>query len=405
MLYFQRILLLVLVGGFASAPGLSQAGTPSHPLIQTLSSTEPNGDPGASGSFGHSIAVQKTTAMIGNPGSEDGGRVDVFTRSDNTWRLTGTFFPKDGSDGEGFGEIIAYQDDTALISSWHAVYVYKYGKGTNWHRVQKLTPPATDKVTTFADVLQYGCGTAVITASGNSRIAYVYQRRADGTFALTTRLESPFGTSSQAFAASAAVDCSRILIGATGRNGTGLNSGLVFLYRKSAGVWRLSQMLAPLGAIGGEDFGRSVAMAHGSIFVGAPNALPSFVFNESSQGGAVYVFSFNAGSYVQTDRIQPSLAEFDSFTDFGTSLLLTSDRLIVKASVYDEGLPSGYSENLIFTYLRTGSSTQPLGIVLNIPDGGYGMAADCHRLIVGAPADRRCDCGGIAYAYDTGTVE
>ena len=100
-------------------------------------------------SFGRSIALQGSTAVIAAPrkdwgGHNCGGEVFVFTGGGADWRQRAVIKPSDGLFVLDFGEVVAFDAGTIAIGcssspETGAVYVYT-GAGASWSQQARLTP-------------------------------------------------------------------------------------------------------------------------------------------------------------------------------------------------------------------------------------------------------------------------
>ena len=104
--------------------------------------------------FGSSVAVDGNTALIGSPGAHGlgywEGAAYVFERaSDGTWSEVAKLFAADGENSDGFGHAVALEGDTALLGApgdddhgqcSGSAYVFVRGQDRTWSQVTKLVP-------------------------------------------------------------------------------------------------------------------------------------------------------------------------------------------------------------------------------------------------------------------------
>ncbi len=87
----------------------------------------------------------------------------------------------------------------------------------------------------------------------------------------------------------------------------------------------------------GDRFGRSVAVWHNTVFVGAPREAsdPALGENDNSlyEAGAVYVFERSGSGWAQTAMLKASNAEDNGNLRFGISLAVEQDTLVVGADM------------------------------------------------------------------------
>lgn len=380
----------------------SYAAPPTHRLVQTLdpASSEifpagQKGQPPDSLYFGFGLAMDGNTLLAGEPQANP-PRVAVFTRSSDTstWKRSATLVSPAKSMRSDFGHAIALAGNAALIASAESVYVFhKDSKG--WQRTQRVAPPATDKLTSFPDAIALDADTAVITGNdAQGGIAYVYALQPNGTLTFKARLRSLSGSTEDGFGSSVALQNDTLAIGAP-------EIRSVFVFTRSGAMWKPTQQLTPADIARADDFGRSVAIDGGTLVVGAPSAMKEGTTG-ALQSGAAYIFSKSKGVYVERDVLHPSAAEHPDYEDYGRIVRLTHDRLVVWG--HEELIfPMGCCESLAFTYQRSGSTVDPLGIARGVR-GIWNLTTDGKQLIVAGDEDRQFHVGR-AYVYDIRTAD
>jgi len=197
-------------------------------------------DTEAGDSFGGSVAVQHDTVVIGALGDDDAGNdagaVYVFSAVNGDWFQVAKLNRADvidilGSRCYGFGDSVALDGDTILVGSIMCfseggAYLYRH-IGGRWQQICKLSSPAPEDYG-FGGGVSLGGGTAVVR-SGATR--YVYRETA-GTWRLTSRLNPPAGGIGDGFV----VHGDTALIGASDRNQVPPWSGAVYVFDLSGPV-------------------------------------------------------------------------------------------------------------------------------------------------------------------------
>jgi hypothetical protein len=240
--------------------------------------------------FGHSVAVYRTTAVVGAPEAFDGqGTVYVFSKVGKSWRLTKTLAdPNRSHDGDFFGYSVAITGTTIAVGAPEeknrrgVVYVLGRSrtKRNNWHLQAKLYDPLAN----------------------------------------TRAVEMTFGTS-------VAIAGDTLLVGAPGTNN---NTGVAYVYTKSRRRWHLTGHLAVPRGVLGDNFGYSVAIADRTILIGAPGR-PLGNRAITPAAGAAYVFGQRRGSAWRLLRTIDDPSRFTSNDSFGFSVSLTADAAMVGA--------------------------------------------------------------------------
>ncbi len=126
-----------------------------------------------------------------------------------------------------------------------------------------------------------------------------------------------------------------IAVGSPRDDDLGSKSGAVYVYRQMGTQWIEEQKLLAGDGAADDQFGAAIAMDDDLIVVGAR-------FHDSATGvvdaGAVYVFRFSVGSWTEEQRLEGD----DDEISFGASLDVEDDLIVVGAPKdSDDGLNSG----------------------------------------------------------------
>lgn len=144
----------------------------------------------------------------------------------------------------------------------------------------------------------------------------------------------------QSFGSSVAVDGDTIVVGAEGRGRwTDFNAAYVFTLQD--GQWVEQAVLCPEDSSGEIYFGRTVALAGDTAFIGAP--APSY----TDIGGAVYLFMLQGGDWVEQVKLTSNIKTPRLF--FGNSLWVDEDTLIIGTQAGD---PLTGSREAAYIYRR-----------------------------------------------------
>ena len=185
--------------------------------------------------FGQSIAIRGTTALIGAVDVNNWeGAIYVFTQTGGVWTEGQEFMADDGAPGDQatFGTAIMIDGDTAVI----------------------------------------GALGATVNGHANQGAAYVF-KETGGVWSQVAKLVAEDGEANNYFGQAAAIAGDNIVVGAYGAsvNGNALQ-GAAYVYSNVGGTWTFVKKLVADDAVGGEFFGRSVAMSGTRALVGAPYA-------------------------------------------------------------------------------------------------------------------------------------
>ncbi|MGH8272991.1 MAG: Ig-like domain-containing protein [Gammaproteobacteria bacterium] len=330
-------------------------------------------------SFGSSVALQGTTAFIGDPLATLGGNYAqgvayVFMEKNGTWGKTQKLMGSDGTSADKFGSSIALDGSVAMIGApkpdlgkLGEVYVFTK-ENSAWSEAQELTASDGSKDDFFGYSVALGSSTALIgapQADGDQGAVYVFTEE-NGVWTESQKLLPE--VSEIGFGISVAMDGSTALIGAPD---SGLG-GAVYVFTKSNGVWSYTQKFAASDAGFGDSFGDSVVLDDTTALVSAYQA---------SQGAA-YVFNKENDNWSEAQK----LTKNDGY-NFGHSIALDDSTMLIGA----QDVINGTLQDVVYVYTRINgvwSETREL-----IESGGYGfgqsIALDGVRVLIGA-------VGGIA---------
>ena len=207
--------------------------------------------------FGFAVAVYGDYALIGahlsDAAGPDSGIAYLFTRNGGTWRQDRQFIPSDISVGDEFGYAVDLVDGAAIIGSpkenrnqddMGAAYIFVETRD-DWAQQAKLTATNGDAGDEFGIAVALYEDTAIVGAWKDNHpladqfgdptleidkgSAYSFLR--DGLSWVEKRRVSASDTNrSDLFGASVAIKGSFAIVGATGSDSAGGNSGSAFIY-------------------------------------------------------------------------------------------------------------------------------------------------------------------------------
>ncbi len=294
--------------------------------------------------FGHSVAVVGDTVVVGAYG-DDGNRgaAYVFTKTGGAWTTTTTAAKLTASDGEAndeFGVSVAVDEDTVAVGAHlhdldvdgasmldaGAVYVFtKPAAGwTSSTESAKLT--ATDgaagdefgiSVAIDGDTVVTGAyrDDSMATDSDDgldSGSVYVFDRDPEsGKWSQTAKLTASNGDGGDRFGNSVAVDGDTAVVGAYLDDNPGIiltDSGSVYVFTNQSGVWsealNLAAPDADADAATDDHFGRSVAVAGGTVLAGAP---------QDDDTGSAYVMEIAGAGWTDLVAEELTVSEGEYF--------------------------------------------------------------------------------------------
>jgi hypothetical protein len=261
-------------------------------------------DPAATAgdTFGTSVAIDGTTAIVGDVGVDGGiGAAYVYTDTGGKWSESAKLTASDGA-GRGpnilFGQAIAISGTTALVSNERdEAYVFSDTTGS-WSQKAILRPAKADPNYTdhFGFALALTSRWAVVGAYGmygGKGAAYIYADGAHGWVQTKSLVSNP--VSDGDFGTSVAAAGNQVMIGAPAEQHIANSNsiGEVFVFDHSSTGWPQTQeLIAPGGRHNWKThFGEALAMTSAEAVITSP-------VNER-----VYLFDDAAGSWVQQAAI------------------------------------------------------------------------------------------------------
>ena len=335
----------------------------------------------------------------------------TVTRGSNR-RLSTSYFGQlklvaaDAASGDEFGTSVAIDGDTVVIGASGAggnrgaVYVLRTTDGgATYGQVAKLT--ASDAAAGdwgFGHSVAIDGDTVVVGADKDDNYAgsvYVF-RTSDGgaTYGQVAKLTASDAASDDYFGWSVAIDGDTVVVGAWGDDDGGSSSGSVYVFLTTDGGATYGQLakLTASDAAASDKFGYSVAIDGGTIVVGADQYY-------SSGSGAAYVFLTTDGGVTYGQVAKLTAADGASGDEFGHSVAIAGDTVVVGASVGDAAYVFRTSNGGV-TYGQVAKLTASDAAAYD--RFGHSVAIDGDTVVVGAIGD---DDGGSvsgsAYVFHT----
>lgn len=357
--------------------------------------------------FSAAVALDGATAFVGvptgmSPETPDTGSVAVFTRRGGTWTLQSTLTPDEGTPGGDFGTAIAVDGTTVLVgaplpsepngSYTGSATVFTRNGGT-WRRDAALTSGELSGVDQFGTAVAVDGDTAVVGAPDNTTEngfktgSVSVFTRTDGTWTKEATL-LPESDGIDQFGRAAALQSDVAVVGARRAGRQGLDeSGVVFVYRRTGGIWTKEVGLTPGLDNRDDSFGTTLAIDGETLLVGAPTEHTA----QGPNAGAVYVFTHSNRGW----RRQTSLHNGNTAADhqFGTAVAIDGDTALV-------GTEFGDGPFVFARSARTWTQRSVLG-----PDDGGSPQSSNLVALSGAKALVGDDDSGAHSNHSDGSVE
>ncbi|MEM6532493.1 MAG: cadherin-like beta sandwich domain-containing protein [Myxococcota bacterium] len=306
-------------------------------------------NPGAVYVFNRSNGVWSQQAYLKASNTDE---FDLFGTSVSLWGATlavGAIFESSdatGVDGDQGNSAIPFYESGA-------VYVFIRNEGV-WSQQAYLKSSNTDQADSFGtsvslwgDTLAVGADREDSDATGvngdqgngtgatdNSGAVYVFVRN-DSVWSQQAYLKASNTGDGDNFGESVSLWGETLAVGA----GDAGNSGAVYVFSRSNGVWSQQAFLKASNPGGGDDFGASVSVWGNTLAVGAAREDSGATGVNGDEGngvnsaGAVYVFTRNNGVWSQRAYLKASNTEAND--NFGRNVSVWGDTLAAGANLED----------------------------------------------------------------------
>ena len=406
-------------------------------LLQTSKLDGVGGD-----KFGYAVAVDGDIAVIGayqdDDNGVDSGAVYVFSRVEGVWTQAAKLTAFDGEAYDNFGISVAVDGDTVVVGApgnagagADSGSVYVFVKPTGGWATSTETAKLTASDGAALDYFGYSVAvdgdTVLVGAyqdddeendSEDSGSAYIFTKpNSSGSWAdwnpmedaETAKLTASDGADDDWFGVSVALDGKTAVIGASGDDDKGIDSGSAYVFVKPSGAWADGNETDKLTASDGEaqdNFGYSVAVDVDTVEVGGAEVEVATVVVGAYQhdpidphsdpdsplylldAGAAYVFTRDSGG-VWDGGEKLTADDGEALDYFGYSVAVDVDTVVVGAYGDDD---NGSASGSAYVFTRDSNGEWSQKKKLTDEDGeagdwfGYSVAVDtaAHTALVGA---------------------
>ena len=334
-------------------------------------------DGAASDYFGSSVCVSRdgSTIAIGAPYDDDNsagasGSVYMFEKVGGNWTQVQKLTAGDPIVNAHLSSsgVQLTDDGTTLLVGAHApsaeaAYIFDKAANGTWSQTQKIQASNTGSGDWFASSIDIsGDGTVICcgainedTGATNKGAAYIFVKSAAGAWSQTETqfIQASDGTTSDSFGLGVSVSQNgdRILVGSHLDDTAEGDSGSMYIFDRTNGVWTQTNHLYPGHATAPGGYGMSSAISDdGKVYmVGSPNDDTGL----NSDSGAVYVYDEKIYKE-RTTHLPLNCPVMFMASNYGVSWAAgTTGGLIVKWNVVEMNIGGGYDD-------RTGLFTAPI---------------------------------------------
>ncbi len=261
----------------------------------------------------------------------------------------------------------------------------------------KVTPVQRQSGQRFGWDVDLTADVLVVGAPGSGSMVgqvYVFEL-VGGSWIQTTILQGLPGHGGDRFGSAVAIEGDRILVGAPGDGGNGVQAGAVYAFSRGSSLWVLDEVLHAPHTGPGDQFGFALDMDGDGVVIGAFSA-NTHIYNE----GAAYVFRWVDTLYEFEAELWAEAPRPNAM--FARCVAILGDRIAVGAT---EDHASDVRSGSVTLYSRQGNQwdhedrVQAPGVEVGNAFG-YAVALEQEGLVVGAPlATSNGVRGGSAYVF------
>ncbi len=345
------------------------------------------------GTFGTSVALDGTTALIGARGSElDVGSAFVFTRQGAIWTQQARLVASVPEDAIGFGRLVALHGSTALVAA-NGTYVFTRN-GTAWSQQARLALSGSGEESRFVSAIALDEDTAMLARqvtqvnADEVGIVHIYSRTG-GVWTEQAQLSDGRAPAGNLFGNSVAISVDTALVGVPLEDtAAGVDAGSVYVFTRSSTHWSRQARLTASDAAAGQGFGHAVALDGETAVVGR---------YAEYHGSGAYVFTRTGGVWSEEARLSRDAAITSS--DFGYSVSVSGSTVLVGARAEYTGAAFVSAGAYIFT--RVGSMwSREARLTSTAENFGQSVAVFGDTALVGTPRPYYSSEGeGTVHAY------
>jgi hypothetical protein len=401
------------LAGLGALCALSGIGWALGPAAWAQHSKLNASDPGYDDSFGRALAVSGDTLVATSRFDEHSGigwagSAYVLVRSGGIWTEQAKLTAGDAAFQDLFGHAVAIEGDTLVVGARDddhsgvtdagSAYVFVRTAGL-WSEQAKLTASDAADLDRFGMSVAISGDTVIVGAvfddnagGTDSGAAYVFVR-SGGAWIEQAKLVAEDGAAIDYFGARVHLSGDTAIVGAPLRDlPSGPDGGAAYVFVRSGSNWAQQARLSPADLAPDDQLGNAVFVGGDLAILGAPKAdRPGAV-----DAGSVYAFVRSGGVWSQQAKLMPALAVPGA--RFGHAFALEDSRLLVGASLTNVGGQAFAGSGHVFTHASgvwTEQATLTAPDAANNDNFGTAVGLSGVTALIGSPHD---DGGGVFHA-------
>jgi parallel beta-helix repeat protein len=345
--------------------------------------------------FGRSNDVSFYYAIAGAPqddndNGQDAGAAYIYRNNDTGWDFLQKITATDGAAEDNFGYSVAVSQNYIVVGApWDgdageksgAAYIYKR-VGEEWVEDVKLTAEDAGEDNRFGisvAITEDGWHAAVGAFfdddfGARTGSVYIFTRTGDNTWVQKQKLLPDDAAEGDWFGVSIDIDQHYLAVGSRyDDNENGADAGGVYIFKRIENVWTQQQkIIADDGQEG--DLFHKVALHNHNLVVGA--------FRDDDKGvnsGSAYVFKRSGEEWTQERKILPPVEADVEGDNFGASVDIYGNRIIISAYRNDVW---GQDAGIAYLYRHDGATwdLERVVVPMDINEGDwFGLPASIYR--------------------------
>ncbi|MCP4108055.1 MAG: hypothetical protein GY749_21335 [Desulfobacteraceae bacterium] len=337
----------------------------------------------------------------------DSGSAYIYHYEGNGWTQKAKLVADDGESGDRFGESVSIDGDYAIMAarfddnSTGSAYIFHLGEDNGWNQQAKLVADDGDPGDWFGTSVSIDGNYAIIGAWGDNNktgSAYIFYYNGN-TWIQQAKLLVSDGATGDSFGSSVSIHGNYAIVGVCGDDAKGYRSGSAYIFERNDTTWTKQAKLVASDGASSDVFGNSVSVNGDYVIVGATGN-----DDRGDDSGSAYIFYYNGSAWIQQAKLLAS--DGDTWDSFGCTVSIDGDNAIVGAVANDDdGSLSGSA--YIYHYDGKNWIQQPKLVASDGDEHDFfgTVSIDGDNAIVGATGnDNDGKSSGSAYIYKLDVV-
>ncbi|MBS0191107.1 MAG: hypothetical protein U0573_14860 [Phycisphaerales bacterium] len=374
-----KYVCVVALSTLACLPATAQTGLPVNLLT-------PN--PFVPIGFGHTVSLSGDTLAVSSPEEEATGAVRIYQWDGRIWGLQSTILPPKNTLGLAFGQSVLLRGDLLIVGcpvdsspDFAKGSVYVYGRsGSSWTLQTRILGSSTTAFSGFGESLALSGDMLAVGAPGqdSSRGAVFVYTKNGTAWAEIMYIQASDGVGGDNFGRAVALEGSTLVVGAPTSSTLAADAGGAYIYTLGpAGATERTRLTPSIGSLPADEFGTSVAVSNGQVLVGVPG--------RNTSAGTVCTYREEEGNwslFLEINADQPTYARY------GSSLAASGDTLLIGSpSSSNDGFDRGLAYVSVFDGLAWKNQARLSFQPIDSTKMGVSVALDGNTAVVGGESN------------------